>query len=653
MKKRFQQSRIGQISVLIVFSLIPLFTLFTFVVNMGMLVNAKIALQNGADLAAYAGAATQARQMTAISHLNYQMRQAYKKFIYRYYVGGNYALKCFPHPNSGGNDPNCPNFQSQQAFDFKNIGGQFAGAPVVCINLSQSSNACQLSQSVKLVTPPTGCFPIDPICGVVTQAAQQIAEIQKSVCGAGTYLNLEVALQWLYATEENGKLNTNPDISGMIKGLGLVTENLMNYNRIETLKSFINEPAKTVNVTAIQNLQSVPDLAKVERTILAYKTLQGNLNANVFTPSQIQMKELMPTDMLFLTKVQPEITVPATLFNVNGNSCDLTVSLINARPIFGVYVPDNSPEVFYSIKVEAKARLLFNPFPRGNADPEGITLTAYAAAKPFGSRIGPKLTEQDVVKNRSISVNGTVTPIKVAFLPLDDDYNYDSWGVLESFAKILVPGPQQNFIDTNAFNLGLYAAQFPDEIEIGKYNIPVDVEQTAGGSGMIRYFSSGNSNDVYTVWAPLISATASVAEFKDKIKEEIQNNISYSQTGSTGGPIGQLKADISDYFMKQLDGLVSGLRQKNNYNIAWIDDPFHQKAFDKTSTQRPEIKGKINSPGKSTRLATSYSTVNAREYFESGRDGYSVKLIPMSGALKAAKGFDLRGEKAEASKMQH
>ena len=47
-------------------SLIPLFTLFAFVVNLGMLVSAKIALQNAADLAAIAGAATQARQMTAI-----------------------------------------------------------------------------------------------------------------------------------------------------------------------------------------------------------------------------------------------------------------------------------------------------------------------------------------------------------------------------------------------------------------------------------------------------------------------------------------------------------------------------------------------------------------------------------------------------------
>src|SRR5690349_18971356 len=87
-KKRPKKHR-GQISVLIVLSLLPLFTLIAFVVNVGMLVHTKISLQNAADLAAYAGAATQARQLTHIAHLNYQMRQAYKKFIFRYYVLGN------------------------------------------------------------------------------------------------------------------------------------------------------------------------------------------------------------------------------------------------------------------------------------------------------------------------------------------------------------------------------------------------------------------------------------------------------------------------------------------------------------------------------------------------------------------------------------
>ncbi len=647
------KKRAGQISVLVVFSLLPLFILFTFVVNMGMLVNAKIALQNAADLAAYAGAATQARQMTTISHINYQMRQAYKKFIARQYVGGNYSLKCFPHPNAGGNSGSgCNPFSDQDAFDFKNANSNFAGAPVVCINLSQSSNACQLAQSVRLVTPPTGCFPIDPICGIVTQAATQIQQIQKDVCGAGTYLNVEVALNWLYATEEDGKLNTNADVSGMIKGYGLVVENLLNYNRIETMRSFINEQAKDVNANTLNNLETVPDVAKTERTVLAFKTLQGNLNSKVF--DQIQMKELMPPAMLFINKIEPQITVPATLFNVNGTTCDLTMYLINARPIVGVYVQENSPQqVFYSIKAQAKARLLFNPFPKGSPDPEGITLTAYAAARPFGSRIGPVLKDEDVTKRRSILINGSSQNINVAYLRLDEDYAYDSWGVLESFSKILAPGQNQQFIDYKTFQLMELAAKFPDEYEVGKYNIPVDVESDTPDKGMIRYFSSANRNDVYTAWAPMISSTASVADLKDKIKEEIQNNISFSQAGTTGNAVDQLKVDVSKYLLDKLDGLVGTLRQKNNYTVAQIEDPFHRKVFETSSISRPNVKGKIIDPSQSRKLATSFSTIYDKNYYEAGRDGYSVKLIPMSAVLKISNGFDLRGEKAEASKVQH
>ena len=42
---------------------------------------------------------------------------------------------------------------------------------------------------------------------------------------------------------------------------------------------------------------------------------------------------------------------------------------------------------YYAVKGEAKFTGLFYPF---FSESEGITLTAYAAAKPFGGRIGPK-----------------------------------------------------------------------------------------------------------------------------------------------------------------------------------------------------------------------------------------------------------------------
>ena len=65
------------------------FLFFAFVVNTGMLVHAKINLQNAADVAAYAGAASQARHLENIGILNYDLRRQYKRFLFRYYVIGN------------------------------------------------------------------------------------------------------------------------------------------------------------------------------------------------------------------------------------------------------------------------------------------------------------------------------------------------------------------------------------------------------------------------------------------------------------------------------------------------------------------------------------------------------------------------------------
>jgi Flp pilus assembly protein TadG len=59
-----------------------LFLLFAMVVNISFIVTAKINLQNAVDLAAYAGAAQQARYMTALGIWNYEMRRNFKVFTY-------------------------------------------------------------------------------------------------------------------------------------------------------------------------------------------------------------------------------------------------------------------------------------------------------------------------------------------------------------------------------------------------------------------------------------------------------------------------------------------------------------------------------------------------------------------------------------------
>src|SRR5271170_71906 len=95
----------GQASIMIGMIVLTFMLFFAFVVNTGMLVNAKINLQNAADLAAYAGAAVQARQLTQISYLNYEMRRQWKKFLFRLYVVGNMSQDGFPRNGATGVGP--------------------------------------------------------------------------------------------------------------------------------------------------------------------------------------------------------------------------------------------------------------------------------------------------------------------------------------------------------------------------------------------------------------------------------------------------------------------------------------------------------------------------------------------------------------------
>jgi len=79
----------GQIAVIIALSMTFLFLLFAMVTNITYLVTAKINLQNSVDLAAYAGAAQQARYLTEIGKWNYEMRRNYKAFVYDYVINFN------------------------------------------------------------------------------------------------------------------------------------------------------------------------------------------------------------------------------------------------------------------------------------------------------------------------------------------------------------------------------------------------------------------------------------------------------------------------------------------------------------------------------------------------------------------------------------
>ena len=94
MKKRRRKKLhpTGQLSIFAILMFQMLFILFAMSLNVALVVHDKINLQNSVDLAAYYGAMKQAEMMNAIAHINYQIRQSWKLFVWRYRVLGNIGV---------------------------------------------------------------------------------------------------------------------------------------------------------------------------------------------------------------------------------------------------------------------------------------------------------------------------------------------------------------------------------------------------------------------------------------------------------------------------------------------------------------------------------------------------------------------------------
>src|SRR3989338_3901367 len=76
----------GQVAVLVIILFSFLFLLSAMVINIGMVIHHKINLQNAADMAAYAGAAEQARILTTIGWKNYELRKNLKELVFFLWV---------------------------------------------------------------------------------------------------------------------------------------------------------------------------------------------------------------------------------------------------------------------------------------------------------------------------------------------------------------------------------------------------------------------------------------------------------------------------------------------------------------------------------------------------------------------------------------
>jgi len=422
----------GQISIFFSASLVVLISIIAFVINVGLFVKAKINLQNATDAAAFSGAAVQSRQLSKIAYLNWEMRNIYKEWLYKYYVIGNLNVADVETPSDTGamsfrlrTDTNV--VSSRQTNDFYNI-------PAVCLHLTGSqTNICK-----RYSVPGFPEFGSSELPGAEEASRNFLNNLISSKindCVDRTRYNMLSTVTWAY------NVLSDPSLDNTMAGQGpaILTDRQGAWPRavelalrMRNLEKIMNREPETSGVclsgsssvgNCSKSIDSIIGESKVgnERIVKAFYSAYRNLGNS----SDSEMK-----DSFILTELAPtvpDIGGPANASNLlipsNAISTykkyyvDLKLMLVNYATFYAAFIPRatsngseqtsgacdiskvaipvpgyplgfyKNPDVitYYAVRGEAEFVGMFNPFA------EQIKMTAFSAAKPMGGRIGPIL----------------------------------------------------------------------------------------------------------------------------------------------------------------------------------------------------------------------------------------------------------------------
>lgn len=432
----------GQVSIFLAVITTIVITLVAFVINVGLFVKAKINLQNAVDAGAWSGAAAQARRLSGIAYLNWEMRNTYKEWMFKYYVLGQYA-------NTKTGDGSGPNMDfrlkkfdpADSAFDQYNI-------PSICIHFGSSHNICNV-----YTVPGLPRFEVAGLPNVSEDFKAAIDSFvgQKSKnCMIRSLYNFAAAQNYAFSTggQDAVEFQDVPSIAGYRTGAWIQAIELA--LRVRSLESILNRPPIEEDMCAAPGA-CPKDLASLggeygnvpaynERPRMALHAIIKNLGGGNFKGStqflnSLRVNEIAPTkfvpgatslDQLFIptnptggtpgdarekfyVNLRPMLFNFVTFFNTfvardqslsdlgiaggeNINSEGACRISRTALPVPGYvmgFYKDPRIMTYYALKARATYKGLLNPF----TPAEGIELQAYAAAKPYGGRIGPILAQ--------------------------------------------------------------------------------------------------------------------------------------------------------------------------------------------------------------------------------------------------------------------
>ena len=434
-KPRFILSRKnqkGQVAVFVALIFQVVFVFFAMLINVGLLVHHKINLQQSTDLAAYYGAMKQAEILNVMAHVNYQIRQSWKLFTWRYRVLGTFGVERIKPTNvrplgapimpvgwEGFNQPihynegeyKCPAGNKAEGINFTDV-------PFACMGHvgfadwpspdGGSETFCRIDCKTMSNVPTT----INKLSGVgnfkalygniggdidkgITQTNKNLQH-QCDIMGSTTTAMLGL----YYINYYNDTKNKKRIFNLLNKNLALDENNILDIegNKIitgieNTLKNNLTEAnfsSMTKNsVTTFNGVEGFDD--KLIREITLYylnffifnceaRDLKNNDDPKKITPVLNNLNNgpgegLDATKKLVenLKKQFPGGGAEAFIDMFANNSNQVNTLGFEKNPYYNVY---------YGVKATSEPRIPFLPLSK-------IKLNAISFAKPFGGTIGP------------------------------------------------------------------------------------------------------------------------------------------------------------------------------------------------------------------------------------------------------------------------
>ncbi len=449
------------------------------------------------------------------------------------------------------------------------------------------------------------------------------------------------------------------------------------------------QPQRNVDVRAVNALKGGADWAMHERTIQAYLSAYHTLGNNTFADSaEIRMDEILPegsggANLLTLKNIKTKFDAFATDFSIDdGDACkpfapnktagprtagcaQCLVSFPQAErfsgfdPVVGV-AKDPKVMTYYAIRLSAKAKILFSPY-------GDLTLTAYSAAQPFGSRIGPPESEAIFsapgVPDGAVSTRCTPQTCvdRIPNIPMKEN---------DSAATSMTTGWAQNDVLYHLYTGGFgvaaggggaiqqtinnqdllrayHVAMAPNPWEMGRYNIPND-------SNADPFLENFDSKGVRAIWAPLFTGSSTSAnanpateiiDYMNKMATEYSTQTTAVKQIFSPAAQAALFAQINEYVngsLKQGKG-----EDGEGLNVVRIHDPLTTRPdlSANRSPLAPSIPNSImmrDAKGLKTGWNDVLSKSPPNDYQQKGRSGYSVKFVPFN-VLRDASGVTTNG----------